>query len=90
MAGYSRLGLLEVVRSCEETSSSIALKTLSIQSIQKVVAVLPDLRSEALPVHAVWPAKTPLSLRSRLAIDALTKELPSLMAPGGGKSGGSV
>ena len=36
MAGYSRLGLLEVVRSCEETSSSIALKTLSIQSIQKV------------------------------------------------------
>ena len=36
MAGYSRLGVLEVVRSCEETSSSIALKTLSIRSIQKV------------------------------------------------------
>jgi DNA-binding transcriptional LysR family regulator len=52
-------------------------------ALGKLTAVLPDVRSEALPVHAVWPAKTPLSLRSRLAIDALTKELPSLVAPGG-------
>jgi hypothetical protein len=36
MAGYSQLGVLEVVRICERTSSGIALKTLSIQSIQKV------------------------------------------------------
>jgi hypothetical protein len=37
MAGYSLLGVLEVVRICEETSNGIALKMLSIQNIQKVL-----------------------------------------------------
>ena len=36
-----------------------------------LAAVLPDVTSDALPIHALWPAQRPLPLRLRVVVDAL-------------------
>ena len=33
--------------------------------------VLPDISSDALPIHALWPAQRPLPLKLRVVVDAL-------------------
>jgi DNA-binding transcriptional LysR family regulator len=38
-----------------------------------LVAVLPEITSDALPIHALWPAQRPLPLRLRVVVDALVE-----------------
>lgn len=35
--------------------------------------VLPDISSDALPIHALWPAQRPLPLKLRVVVDALVE-----------------
>jgi DNA-binding transcriptional LysR family regulator len=43
-----------------------------------LVTVLDDLPSASMDCHAVWPGGTHMSLRLRLAVDALVQQLPSI------------
>ncbi|MBV6886420.1 LysR family transcriptional regulator [Xanthomonas campestris pv. spermacoces] len=46
-----------------------------------LIAVLEDLPGATMDVHALWPSSPHMSLRLRLAVDALMEELPKVLGP---------
>lgn len=48
-----------------------------------VVQVLPERRSEAIPLQALWPRTRHLSRRARIVIDELVAHMPSVLQTDG-------